>query len=552
MEAANQNANIAKHLPAIAEVHPDLLAVAVQSHRGGKTHYGEYTFAELNRQSDHIAHALDAYGIEPGMRTVLMVKPSLDFFALTFALFKVGAVPVLVDPGIGLKNLKECLAQAEPEAFVGIPKAHVARVLFGWAQRTLRKWVTVGRKLGWGGVTLEQLMRETPDDSPRATMQVAPEDMAAISFTSGSTGLPKGAVYTHGIFNAQVDMLKREYGISPGERDLATFPLFALFGPALGMAAIVPDMDASRPAQANPAYLVEAIETYECTNMFASPALIEVIGRYGAPKSLRLPSIRRVISAGAPANLPSIQRFTKLLADGVEVFPSYGATEALPVASIGSNELLETAEATDAGAGVCVGKIMAGLEVRIIKISDDPIPVWRDELAQPIGAWGEIVVKGPVVTREYYKNPEGTALAKIQDEHDGTFYHRMGDIGYFDETGRLWMCGRKSHRVILEDRTLFTLPCERILNTHPGVYRTALVGVRQGDKTVPAICVERNEAGKRMSKETLKQELANIAQGHETTRPIQTFLFHPGFPMDIRHNAKIFREQLAQWAERKI
>ncbi len=550
----SENANIAVHLPAIAQTNPDMLAVAVQRHQGGNTIYQSYSFAELNLQSDRIARGLDRYGIKPGMRMVLMVKPSLEFFALTFALFKVGAVLVLVDPGIGLKNLKQCLAEAEPEAFVGISKAHVARLLFGWAQNTLHKWVTVGWKLGWGGKRLDELI-DSSDSSSWPTAKMTSDSTAAILFTSGSTGVPKGAVYTHGIFNAQVEMMKTEYGIEPGERDLATFPPFALFGPALGMAAIVPDMDASKPAKANPAYLLEAIDTYKTTNMFASPAVIEVIGKHAAPKQCKLNSFKRIISAGAPANLPSIKRFTSLLSEDAQVFPSYGATEALPVATIGSNELLNTEDATNTGAGVCVGRIMSGLEAKIITVTDDAVPVWYPELEQPEGTLGEIAVKGPVVTREYYKNDHGTALAKIyldKNNKEGAFYHRMGDIGYFDAQGRLWMCGRKSHRVVLEDQTLYTIPCERIFNTHPAVYRTALVGVKKNNTTLPVLCVELNDSGKKIPANQLMNALAEIAQSNDITRAITTFLIHPDFPTDIRHNAKIFREQLAQWAERKV
>ena len=382
----SENANIAIHLPAIAQTNPDMLAVAVQRHQGGKTTYQTYSFAELNLQSDRIARGLDRYEIKPGMRTVLMVKPSLEFFALTFALFKVGAVLVLIDPGIGLKNLKQCLAEAEPEAFVGISKAHIARVLFGWAQNTLHKWITVGWKLGWAGKRLDELI-DNSDDSPWSTANMTPDSTAAVLFTSGSTGIPKGAVYTHGIFNAQVEMMKTVYGIKPGERDLATFPPFALFGPALGMAAIVPDMDASQPAKANPAYLLEAIDTYETTNMFASPAVIELVGKYAESKQCKMHSFKRVISAGAPASLPSIKRFASLLSENAEVFPSYGATEALPVATIGSNELLETEDATNSGAGVSVGRIMSGLDAKIIPVTDDVLPEWQPELDQREGAW---------------------------------------------------------------------------------------------------------------------------------------------------------------------
>ena len=542
--------NIAAHLPTMAEQQPDDLAVVVQDAHGSNTVYHQYTFKELDEESNRIANGLERIGITRGMRTVLMVTPGLDFFALTFALFKVGAVPVMVDPGMGVKNLKTCLAEAEPEAFIGIPKAHVARVLLGWGKATNRINVTAGRRVFWGGTTLHALAHGS--DAQYAMVETHADEVAAILFTSGSTGVPKGAIYTHGIFDAQVGSLRDDYGIVPGERDLATFPLFALFGPALGMAAIMPDMDASKPAQANPRHIIAAIEKFEATNMFGSPALIDVVGRYGAKNDIELPTLKRVISAGAPARAASIGRFATMLAEDVEVFPSYGATEALPVARIGSTELLrDTEQLTALGAGVCVGYPVKGIAVAIIKISDEPIEDWTPDLIAPKGEIGEIVVRGRVVTHAYYNRPASTALSKIVDKDTGGHCHRMGDVGYFDDEGRLWMCGRKTHRVETCDETLFTIPCERIFDEHPAVLRTALVGVGVSGAAKPVLCVELSDHASR-NEGQLRQELRALAEANPKTRNIETFLFHPAFPVDIRHNAKIFREKLAVWAEETL
>lgn len=553
IETTAHPGNIAAHLPRMAAEHPDHLAVSVQLPGGtsGSHKYATWSLQELDDQSDRIAHGLDRIGISRGVRTVLMVKPGLEFFALTFALFKVGAVPVLVDPGMGIKNLKTCLAEAEPAAFIGIPKAHVARQLFGWGKPTVKTLVSVGPKLFLGGYTLDGIrLKESRAFDP---VQPKPDEMAAILFTSGSTGTPKGAIYTHENFNAQVDILREDYGIQPGEKDLATFPLFALFGPALGMAAIIPDMDASKPAAANPRNIVDAIHDHEATNMFASPALIEIVGQYGIANGITFPTLKRVISAGAPATNASLARFCKLLPEDVEILPSYGATEALPVAYVGSNVLLnETTDATDHGAGVCVGQTVHGVEASIIHITDEPIEHWSDKLHCAPGEIGEITVTGPVVTKAYYNQPAATKLAKIRHPEQGIIYHRMGDVGYFDDRGRLWMCGRKAHRVVTADGTLFTIPVERVFNTHPAVKRTALVGVEKGGVTIPVICVEKESDTGSRDDETIINELKAIGGKRDISRGIHTFLFHPGFPVDVRHNAKIFREELAEWAKGKF
>ncbi|MCJ8320242.1 MAG: fatty acid CoA ligase family protein [Colwellia sp.] len=562
-------ANLTRHLQQAAIELPLSLAVAVQKSRRqafslSKTlSYHEINFFDLNRQSDEIAFALNQYGIKRGMKTVLMVTPSIEFFALTFALFKAGIVPILVDPGMGVKNLKQCFAESSPDAFIGIPKAHIARKLFGWGKSSIKFLLTVGGSSLFGGISLDKLLKTTKiTDQPYPMVKLAENEMAAILFTSGSTGVPKGVVYSHKMFEAQINALKNDYGIVAGERDLATFPLFSLFGPALGMASIIPDMDASKPITANPDYIFAAIEKYQCSNLFANPALIEVLGQAALKtdkcRQYKLPSLKRVISAGAPATLPSIECFSKMLIDDVEVLNSYGATESLPLTKIGSKALLTTTRVTDNGGGICVGLAIKGVEIKIIAITEEDIVSWCDDLALPVNTIGEIVVKGDMVSQSYYQRPSATAQAKIVDTDDdaqSVYRHRMGDLGYLDDNGQLWMCGRKAHRVEASGTIFFSIPCERIFNTHKLVKRSALVGVDVGGIIKPLLCIELNKnAGVNSNKAQRKlfNELKDIGSMNQQSKPIVDFLIHPDFPVDIRHNAKIYREKLAVWAQKKI
>jgi acyl-CoA synthetase (AMP-forming)/AMP-acid ligase II len=544
--------NIASFLPALAAAKPHQPAV-IYPHgrdRAGRVAYTHLTFRQLDDESNRLAHGLHQVGIRQGVRTVLMVKPGLEFFALVFALFKVGAVPVLIDPGMGVRNLGQCLAEAQPQAFIGIPKAQLARCLLGWGRKTIHLVVTLGRRLLWGGFSLEDIRQRGDKAGPYPPALFDVHEPAAILFTSGSTGPPKGAVYTHSVFLAQVELLRDTFGIEPGEIDLCTFPLFALFAPALAMTAVVPEMDATRPARADPAKIVAAIDDFGVTNLFGSPALLNRVGRYGEEYGTRLPSLRRVISAGAPVSATIVERMSRMLAPGVQVFTPYGATEALPVSNIGSDEILqETRHETARGAGICVGRPVQRMEVLILNISDEPIPKLRQEHVAPEGEIGEIAVKGSVVTASYFNRPEATALAKTADPSDG-FYHRMGDLGYFDGMGRLWMCGRKSHRVQTSEKTLFTIPCEGIFNVHPAVYRTALVGVGATGAAHPILCVELKQECRRANCDQVRRELLALGAAHSHTAGIQTILFHPRFPVDIRHNSKIFRDKLALWAAR--
>jgi acyl-CoA synthetase (AMP-forming)/AMP-acid ligase II len=312
-------------------------------------------------------------------------------------------------------------------------------------------------------------------------------------------------------------------------------------------------MDFTRPANVDPTEIAGPIEQNSVANLFGSPALLNRVGRYYETSPVKWPSVRRVLSAGAPVSAAIIERFAKHLAPGVEVFTPYGATESLPVAVIGSQEILEeTRHQTALGAGTCVGRPVEGIDVAIIKISDEPIEEWNVSLVVPPGTIGEIVVSGANVTQSYFKRPDLTALAKIRDPKSGRMRHRMGDVGYLDERGRLWFCGRKSHRVITSHRTYFTEQIEGIFNAHPDVFRTALVGVSLAGQTEPVLCVEREAEYRRGSTTVLTEELKELGAKHDLTRAIQTILYHDAFPVDIRHNSKIFREKLAIWAARKL
>ena len=239
--------------------------------------------------------------------------------------------------------------------------------------------------------------------------------------------------------------------------------------------------------------------------------------------------------------------------DDARIHTPYGATEALPVSSIDSTTILEqTRLLTEQGRGVCVGRPVPGVEVAVIRISDEPIAQLNSDLLLATGEVGEIIVSGEQVTRCYYQREESTRLAKIDDPENKRFFHRMGDLGYIDNEGRIWFCGRKSHRVVVDDHTLFTIPCEGVFNTHLQVYRTALVGVELNAKKVPLICVELEPGTDRRLYQAIIADLREIAVQFEHTAAIEHFLIHPEFPVDIRHNAKIFREKLAVWAQQQV
>ena len=544
--------NIAAALPRLAADAPGRIALRCPGARGadGFARYDvALTYRELDTRSDAIAAGLAKAGVVRGSRAVIMVRPSPEFFLLMFALFKAGAVPVLVDPGIDRRALKQCLAEARPHAFIGVPLAHLARVVLGWA-RDARVLVSTGHAWPFGGRTLARVERDGAGAGPQLA-GTAPDDVAAILFTSGSTGVPKGVVYRHRHFVAQVAMLRDAFGIAPGGVDLPTFPPFALFDPALGVSSVVPDMDPTRPARADPRKLHDAIARFGVDQLFGSPALMRVLAGFGQP----LPTLKRVTSAGAPVPADVVATMRRLLPADASFWTPYGATECLPVAVIEGRELEATRAATEQGAGTCVGRPVAPNEVRLIAITDDPIADWRDAVVLGAEAIGEITVAGPTATDEYFARPAATAAAKIRERlPDGgeRVVHRMGDLGRFDAEGRLWFCGRKTHRVRTVDGNLYTEQVEPVFNGHPDVARTALVGVGEPGRQRAVLCVEPRAGLPRSRHAALLDELRRHALGFVHTAKIAHYLVHPGFPVDIRHNAKIGREHLARWAARRL
>jgi acyl-CoA synthetase (AMP-forming)/AMP-acid ligase II len=546
----NKFVNVSQGLKNSAEKFPHKRAVVYPAGRdkNGRVTYSQVTFEQLEKGSDEIAFGLEKAGILRGTRTILMVTPSIDFFYIIFAMCKVGAVPVVVDPGMGIKRMLSCLEQSKAEGFIGIERAHILRKISPKFFKSIKTWITVGRRWFWGGHTLKSIWK--PKKEKYCCAKTTKDETAAVVFTTGSTGPAKGVIYTHGNFNALIKQLKDHFKVGEDEIDLPTFPLFALYDPALSMTAVIPDMDPTKPARANPKKLIEAIEDNGVTNLFASPALLHRLGKYGKENNIKLPSLRRVISAGAPVSPSNIKQFSSMLEKDAHIHTPYGATEAVSIVSIESDEILsETGKLSEKGYGLCVGRPILDTSVQIIKITDDPISQLRDTHILKEHEVGEIIVTAELVTKQYFENRKADLFAKIPD-CSGKIWHRMGDVAWKDKDERIWFCGRKSHRVETKVDTMFTIPCEAIFNNHEKVYRSALVGVGKKGDQIPVIFVE--PLSNIDDKDKFFHELGQLADSFSHTKMIEHFFIDSAFPVDIRHNSKIFREKLALKAKKKI
>jgi len=601
--------NVSRHLWAQAARQPGTpaLRIPVGHAGGGAIRYSELSFAELAAEADAWAWRLTQAGVQRGERVLVLVRPGLPLIAAVFALFKLGATPIVIDPGMGRRHFLACVQRTQPRVLLGIASAQIASWIFRDAFRSVR------RRLWVSGDLAHRIARGPVPVFPAAATRAG--DLAAILFTSGSTGAPKGVCYEHGMLEAQVRLVRNTYSIAPGEVDLAVLPVFALFDPALGMTTVVPQIDPSRPAAFDPARLVQAIRQNGVTNSFGSPVIWTKVSRHCADRGITLPGVKRILMAGAPVPPPLFALMRRVFPNA-QLHSPYGATEALPVSSVSAEEVLGAAEcggrrtegrsqttevsgqrtelggpgsgapnsaapagtaaATLHGRGTCVGRPVAEMTVRVIAIVDGPIASLAESRELPRGEIGEIVVRGPVVTEVYDLLPEATARAKIYETDAGAtvsaipdepadqpsafslppaapegaaVWHRMGDAGYLDEAGRLWFCGRLAERVEAPHGALFPDCVEPIFNQHPRVRRTALIGFGPRGKQVAALAVE-CWPGERphgvAAKRALGRELRDLGAAHAHTDHVRLFYFVDRFPVDVRHNAKIHRLQLAR------
>jgi len=519
------------------------------------------SFNKLFQNSIIFACAFRNLGLVKGDRCLVFIRPSLDFSAVVFSLFSIGVIPVFIDPGMGRANLLDCISKSKAKALIGENSVHLLSKLFPKSFKNITVRVSITPMRFWPFKKMSNILnikKNIPFDKINQEEilsichQIQDEDEAAILFTSGGTGMPKGVNYTHGIFNTQTDTLQEMFHLNHDEIDMAGFPLFALFTLSMGMKSIIPDMDVRRPAKCNPEKLFQNIKDLKPTFIAGSPAIWERVANYCLKNNLQLESVKYVVMFGAPVSVLLHQKFMKILPNGTTYTP-YGATEALPISNISGKEILSsTAELSQRGHGTCIGHPVLNTKVKVIKITDEAITHLSDIEECPPLVPGEIIVSGKQVTKKYDQLPDKTMLSKIQDAN-GNHWHRMGDMGYLDSEGRLWFLGRVGHRVETTPRnTLYPIACEAIFNLHKDVEKTALVGLGEKKHQTPAIVILRKDRRflKNDERSQFESELLSLAKNFSHTKDISHFFYASHFPLDVRHNIKIDRLKLKEEIEK--
>lgn len=503
----------------------------------GKVHsnkpvkYEHYTFIQLEKRINQFANYFIEAGINRGDRVLVFVKPSLDFSAIVFALFKMGAVAVLIDPGMGVKKLMGAITDVKPRFLIGIPLVHYLRKIYKKEFSSIKKFLSLGRVLDFSSHNILKDISLMNYDF--ASVEVSHDDLAAILFTSGGTGKPKGVLYQHRIFVEQTKMLQKAYSLTSDDVDMPGFPLFGLFTLSMGMTSVIPDLNPSKPKTAKARKLVQMINEQGVTFAAGSPAIWQNVADFCLKEHLTLPSIKYLVMFGAPIDFKLHEKFSKVLTHG-DTYTPYGATECLPVTNIKGKEILDHfKDLTKSGLGVCVGKPVSDVEIKILNEN----------------GVGDVIVHSKTMTSGYFEDEVKTKESKV--ELDGKTWHKMGDVGHLDSEGNLWFCGRRAHVVNFEEHEYFPICVEAIFNQHPDVKRSALVDLQSG----PGIVIERWDAKDNLSKKDyvkFTSEIFALADKHPHTRKISTLLLHKNFPVDVRHNIKIDRKKLSTWAREKL
>lgn len=496
------------------------------------------SFRQLAREVSRVSAGLVNFGVAKGDRVALLILPGIDLAVCLYACWQMGAVVVVADAGLGARGMTRALNSADPDYLIGNTKALTAARTLGWPGIRISSQAmspTAARLLN-ASTSLDELRRR--GEGRPAPTPPEPTDEAAIGFTSGATGPAKGVAYRHHQMQAQRDALINLYGIGDGDRLVAAFGPFALYGPMMGIPSVVPDMEVTSPGSLTGQAFAEAVDAVDATLVFASPAALKNLSATSAdiPPPLRraLAQVRLVMSAGAPVP-PETLRATLRLMPGAEAHTPYGMTEVLPVADINLVDI----EAAGTGNGVCVGRPVPGVEVMIDPLGSDGVVV--GEMTAEADVTGEVCVRAPHM-RDGYDQLWWTEHTASRP----TGWHRSGDIGHFDEDGRLWIEGRMGHIITSAQGPLTPVGLEQSVLELPEVSNAAAVGVGPPGTQLVVIVVMPSDRPRRA--DLADAALADRVRSAIAGVDVAAVLTVPEIPVDKRHNSKVDRSRIATWA----
>jgi len=497
-----------------ARTHPNQDAIVEPA---GKDQWRRVSWRQLNVKVDLLARGLVGRGIARGDRVAVLVTPGADLIATVYACWQIGATVVIVDAALGVRGIRRALRSARPTSIIAIPKA-----------------IPIVQGLGAKVIASGQLARIAKEGQSKPSPERAQaHDEAIVVFTSGSTGPAKGVVYRHEHISRTRDLIVAHLDITERDALVAAFAPWAVLGPALGIASVIPDMDVTRPATLTAKALGAAVQAVGGTLLWGSPAALRAVvdTQDGLRDSSQLETLRLVMGAGAPVSRELLQGM-KDLCPTADLRTPYGMTEVLPVTDVSLTEIISAGD----GPGVLVGHPLAGVEVRISALNS---------LGQATGALSESAnVLGEVVVRAAHAKDRYDALWATQRRSAREAgWHRTGDVGELDEQGRLWIGGRLAHVITSPSGPIAPVATEQRMGVIADVLQTAAVGVGPVGNQQVVIVLETNR--------TVDLALIDEVRALALT-PVAAVLARASLPVDIRHRSKVDRTELALWATQTL
>lgn len=522
--------NVITLLEARAVQHPDRVALMWPDPSAAATGHASMTFHELSRATGAVASGLEGRGLGPGDCVFLFVPMSPWLYVSLFGVLRLGAVAIFLDSWARKEQLALCAEQVDPKGFIGPEIAHrlvAEEPAFGGVEVAVR--VGPGEA---GSVSLETLMA---GGGRRPIEPVELASSALVTFTTGSSGVPKGADRTHRFLTAQHAALDANIPYRADDVDLPVFPVFSLNNLAAGVTTVLPDIDLAQPTEEDGARLVAQLEGLEVTCSTLSPWLLRAVTAAAAERE-PLPRLRRVVTGGAPIGLADVRAFERAFPDA-ELHILYGSTEVEPIAHLLASEM-----PTEEAGGVCLGDPSAELRTKFVRPHRGPIALgpqgWAPWERDPIEG-GELLVSGAHVCPGYFRNPGAFARAKVVDS-TGRVWHRTGDVCRLDGDGRLWMLGRVHNALQRAGRLLFPVEPELLMKELPFVERAAYVGVPDAELGEAAYAVFTVADGRS------EEHMERTVRGVLTDRgiPVDEVVAAKHIPMDPRHHSKVDADAL--------
>jgi len=494
--------NIVEILYHNAKVHGDKTAII--------TSKNTITYSALAHRVKAIAQFLHQKGVRPGDRVLVFVPMSIELYEILLGLFHIGAIAVFLDAWSDKKRFEQAVETADCTAFIGVWKSHLLRLRSKQLRRVKLNMTTRSFKnLPAGNVPIYS--SET-------------DNTALLTFTTGSTSIPKAANRTHGFLLAQHDVLKKHLAPNPDDIDMTTLPIFVLNNLACGTTSIIPDADPRKPEAVDPAAILKQINDNNATTSTASPVFYDKLADHCLANDLKPKTLKKIFLGGAPVFPDLAKKLIKAFGN-TDIEIVYGSTEAEPISSIKAEKLTQTPYETLIK-GLPVGKPVDDINIKIIKWNDAPLQCQDiEDVSLDAPKIGEICVTGDHVLKDYYNSPEALKANKIFTSDE--VWHRTGDGGFIDADGTLNLVGRMSKRFCCNDRWYYLFPLENALLAIPEIQIATIV-----ENDGRAVAAVELKSDKHVSKEVIFEQVIKLGLPCDEVRLMK-------IPRDPRHNSKI-------------